>query len=194
MKVIIFDINEHIISVCKEKFKDTDVDCIVKPFSEIEANFVVTAGNSHGWMSGGIDLAVARHLPLIELNVQEEIKWGWNNFLPVGKIAVLPFRQIHPSEDPLTVQHLIYAPTMEEPGTLINPEDAYYIACKIFRFMLDTSEFPCKFENLPSYLRGIDKSNMSVAICGLGTATGGLTADEFAEMIYRAYIDVIGNK
>lgn len=175
MKITIFDINQSVIDACNLLFQnsDFDVECVVKSFSEIKADYVVTAGNSHGWMSGGIDLAVRNCLgPQIEEAVQDEIKWSWNNFLPVGKLITVPFRQIHADEDPENVQHLIYAPTMEEPGTRINKEDIYLVACKILRFMLT-------------------KPGKSVAICGLGTATGGISPMKFADAIYKAYEDVI---
>lgn len=180
MKVIIFDINPSIVDACKRKFENknirlhSDIEYKVESVENIEADFVVTAGNSHGIMGGGIDLAVKRWLGWqIEHSVQDEIKWCFNNYLPVGKLAVVPFRQIHADENVENVPHLIYAPTMEEPGTLIDPEDIYFVACKIFRFMLD-------------------KKDRSVAICGLGTLTGGLTPDEFAEMLFRAYKDIVG--
>ena len=171
MKLIIFDINKDIIDACQNIFKNTNIECIVERVENIKADYVVTAGNSHGIMSGGIDLAVRNWLGLqIEMTVQDEIKYSFNGFLPVGRFIVVPFRQIHANEDPNTVPHLIYAPTMEEPGTKIYPEDVYYVASKIFRFMLDKDK--------------------TLAICGLGTLTGGISPNDFAIMIYKAYTDI----
>lgn len=176
MKVIIFDINPTVIDACKKIFQDSNfnVECVVKPFNEIDTDYVVTAGNSYGRMGGGIDLAVKNYLGWqIEQAIQDEIKWGYNNFLPVGKLITVPFEQIHANENPDNVQYLIYAPTMVEPGTLIEKEDVYLVACKILRFMLT-------------------KPGKSVGICGLGTATGGIPPIVFANTIYEAYKDVVG--
>lgn len=192
MKVIIFDINEHIINVCKERFKDTDVECIVRPVSEIDADFIVTAGNSCGEMSGGIDLAVRNHFGYnIQYSVKDEINFGWNGFLPVGRLVIVPTRTIHYNETESDVQHLIYAPTMEQPGFVINKEDVYYVACRIFRFMLDKNDSSYMFRSVSHSIRILDKSNKSVAICGLGTCTGRISAEDFADAVYQAYKDVV---
>ncbi len=179
MDITIFDINKDVVDACKVEFMYTNVKCINECFENIESDLVVTAGNSYGIMSGGIDLAVRKHLGWqIQDSVQNEIVWGHDGFLPVGKIVDVPVETVHANQDRYDVPHLLYCPTMEKPGTLIDPEDVYFVACKIFRYVI--------------YLQNKQLRKFSIAICGLGTATGGISAETFAEMIYRAYEDVVG--
>lgn len=170
MNIIIFDINSDIIYTCENILKDTNIQCVCKSFNEIDADYVVTAGNSLGVMSGGIDLAVRQKLGIqIQDRLQAKIMYHWQGFLPVGNLIEISFSKTD------NKHKLLYVPTMDVPK-LINFEDIYYVACKIFRH--------CKND----LMRG-----KSLAICGLGTCTGGVSAKDFAFMIKRAYEDILCN-
>lgn len=170
MDIEIFDINNDLIDECKAMFGDTEIVCRVVRVEDLNTPYIVTAGNSLGIMRGGIDLAIKNHFGSeIEDKVQEIIKSEWNGFLPVGKFILVPLNDN---------QTLLYTPTMAHPGTLIDEEDVYFIACKLFRFV-------------KSRRGGIDGDVIS--ICGLGTSTGGIDNSTFASMVYRAYEDVIGD-
>lgn len=187
-KVIIFDINPGIIKECKEVFNQTnlDIECRVMSFEDVTADYVVTAGNSSGIMSGGIDLAVRNDLGIqIQDRIQHEIMYKWHGNLPVGYLVEVPFNKmkIENAKAGLLIpsfvkvpddQKLLYVPTMDIPKR-IDIEDVYFVACKIFRHCKDALIY----------------DNKSLAICGLGTATGGVSARAFALMIKRAYEDII---
>lgn len=156
--MLLFDINPELYEAWEEAFKDVaEVSVLCTKFENVCAKRVVTAGNSYGWMTGGIDLAVRNYYgQWIQDEVQRQILLYHNRRLPVGKsIAIETRDRLKPT--------LIYAPTMELPR-FISEIDVFFV-----------------FANL------LLKYGTDIACCGLGTATGGLSAKECARAMRKAY-------
>lgn len=157
--LILYDINKELCKEWEILFKDIpNVKIKNCSFEKLECEYVVTAGNSFGWMTGGIDLAVRNYYGVgIQDIIQRDIIRMVGSILPVGEHILIK------TNDKLK-PNLIYVPTMLYPR-VIQPIDIYYV-----------------FYKLLSYYD-------SFACCGLGTATGGLTAKQCAETMYKVYTD-----
>ena len=61
-KLILYDINKDLCDCWNKYFKDIkNVTVLNCPFDDLESEYVVTVGNSYGWMIGGIDLVVRQY-------------------------------------------------------------------------------------------------------------------------------------
>lgn len=61
-KLILYDINKDLCDCWNKYFKDIkNVTVLNCPFDDLESEYVVTAGNSYGWMTGEIDLVVRNY-------------------------------------------------------------------------------------------------------------------------------------
>lgn len=122
-------------------------------------------------MTGGIDLAVRNYFGQ---QIQDRLQ-GFiierGGYLPVGELI---YMETGFEDKP----YLIYVPTMERPN-LSFKEDVYFVACKIFRSICNDRMQSEEFEN------------KTLAICGLCTGTGYVSAEECAEAMYKAYLDII---
>lgn len=160
-KIILYDINEKLIEEWEKVFKDIpNIECKKISFAELEADYVVTAGNSYGWMTGGLDLAVRNYYgQIIQDEVQRMIIYYHNGYLPVGEfLKIFTYDNKKPN--------LIYAPTMSKPQK-IDIEDVFYVSSKLFEIA--------------------SKMDGPFAICGLGTSTGGISEEECALVMRKAY-------
>lgn len=133
-KLILYDIDKNMCNAWKKYFKDTkNVEIKNCSFEDLESEYVVTAGNSYGIMSGGLDLAVRGYYgqsiqDLIQLVIVEQ----YNGFLSIGESIV-----IH-TEDPLK-ENLIYAPTMRLP----QKSDITYIFYVFSKLLQKYNNFAC---------------------------------------------------
>ena len=158
--ITLYDVNKDLCNEWEEEFKDIDsIEIVNKPFKDIEATHIVTAGNSFGWMTGGIDLAVRDYYGVeIQDAIQSEIIGRYNGELPIGKIIVV-------YTDDTFKPNLVYIPTMRIPQR-IKSIDVFY----------------CFYNLLGEFgLYG------DLAVCGLGTGTGEVSAKECAYMMRKAY-------
>lgn len=165
--IILFDINEDLCSSWRKYFKEEIDKGLVtvcnQKFEELECNCVITAGNSYGWMTGGIDLVVRNYYgQFIQDRIQQIILSMPNRMLPVGESIIL-------NTGDIKKPYLIYAPTMDVPKG-IDTLDVFYVFAKLLREY--TSGFAC---------------------CGLGTGTGNIDYDDCAKAMYDAYKYVVGN-
>lgn len=158
-KLILYDIDTNLCNEWKKQFKDyPNVKIVNCDFKKLRANYVVTAGNSYAWMTGGIDLAVREYYGQeIQDTLQSIILALPGRYLPVGQSICIE------TKDKLK-PYLIYAPTMPLPVKIDGLEVFYVFAklLKIYRFQ-------------------------SIACCGLGTSTGGISIEECAKQMRLAY-------
>lgn len=160
-KIILYDINQKLCIEWKKQFKDIKNVVIANlPFDKVKADYVVTAGNSYGWMTGGLDLAVRNYYgQWIQDYIQKVIINNCNGRLEVGDVLIVP------TKDKLK-PNLVYAPTMTMPK-YIYPIDVFYIFYKL--------------------IDNLDLKDKTIAIPGLGTATGGIRYSECAKQMRLAY-------
>ncbi len=133
-KIILFDINKKLYEEWKKEFKDyTEVKIKNCNFNELESEYVVTAGNSFGWMTGGMDLAVRNYYGIkIQDEIQRIIISQFQGELPVGESIVIDTLD-------LKKRYLIYAPTMRFPE-IIKPIDVFYVFANL---LLKYNNFAC---------------------------------------------------
>lgn len=157
-KIILYDINKQLCDSWNKYFKDVkEVKVINCSFKDLESEYVVTAGNSYGWMTGGIDLAVRDYYgQVIQDKIQQLILAQPKRCLDIGNSII-----IYTGDD--KKPYLIYAPTMDLPKE-IDDLDIFYVFSKLLR----------------TY-------DVDFACCGLGTCTGGLSYDVCAKTMYNAY-------
>lgn len=169
MKIILYDID---IELCKEWEKifknNKNIEIKNTTFNDLEADYVITSGNSYGWMTSGINLAVRDYYgQKIQDYLQAHIISDYNGFLPVGDNILI-------NTDDDKKRNLIYAPIMIMP-THISLSDVLYVFLRI----------------LEDY--GNEIGDNTLACCGLGTSTGGISSYDCARMMKRAYDIYIEN-
>jgi len=141
MKIKFVDLNPDVISALRGVVIDAEVGNIFN----YPASAIVTAGNSFGFMDGGIDLAMARMFPEVEMDVQRTIKSEYYGELPIGQAFA-----VHTGNN--NQPHLIYAPTMRT-GMVLHQWEPY--------LAMRASVIVAKKEGFGS-----------IVVCGLGTGTG----------------------
>lgn len=133
-EIILYDINKDLCKAWEKYFKNiSNVKIINCSFEELKSEYVVTAGNSYGWMTGGIDLVVRNYYKQeIQDIIQQEILKSPGRYLPVGYNVV-----INTGDD--LKPNLIYAPTMDVPKQ-IDALDVFYI---FSRLLVEFKSFAC---------------------------------------------------
>lgn len=128
----------------------------------------VTAGNSYGLMSAGIDAAVVRQLGLeIQSAVQLHIL---NNFLgeqPVGSAFLLDTGSAH-------VPFLCHAPTMRLPGDITRTDNVYQAT-------------RAALLSIHHHNRGSEQAIKTVVFPAFGAGFGGVSPDESARQMAVAW-------
>jgi O-acetyl-ADP-ribose deacetylase (regulator of RNase III) len=140
---------------------------------DVPADAVVSPANSYGWMRGGIDAVYARAFPSIEQHVRSAVLAYHGGELPVGQAVIVP-------TDFPTPAWLISAPTMREPGEVL-PQDTvhpYLAARAVLRLWLDG-----RLEDG----RQVRSVVSTIALPGLGTGVGGVSAAVCARQVMAAW-------
>lgn len=143
---------------------------------DVGAQAVVSPANSYGWMRGGIDAVYASAFPSVEQSVRSAVLALHGGELPVGEALVVPTGVDEP-------RWLISAPTMREPATAL-PEDTvhpYLAARAVFRLWRDGA-----FEDGTPVRAGV----RTLAMPGLGTGVGGVSAATCARQVAAAWDEV----
>lgn len=171
LNVTLFDINEKLCQEWEKSFsqyKNVKVECVDLEKLD-QHDILVTAGNSYGIMSGGIDYYVNKLCKFkAEPMVQSAIDNYWGK-LPVGKFVSVNIEKVTKGQ----FKVLIYAPTMEHPQR-IPPENVFKAFYPIINFYRD--------------------SNFTLACPGLGSLTGGLAENVVAEQMKLAYDKGMGKE
>jgi O-acetyl-ADP-ribose deacetylase (regulator of RNase III) len=133
----------------------------------------VTAGNSFGLMSAGIDAAVVRYFGVdLMLRVQHRILDQFFGEQPVGTAFVL-------ATDHADVPFLVHAPTMRVPGSIDGTDKVYAATWSAL--------LAVHWHNLAS-----DRKIEVLAFPAMGTGFGGVPFDEAARQMavaYRHYLE-----
>lgn len=169
-KLVLYDINKELCDAWKYEFKDyPEVTILNLPIEDVNCDYIVTAGNSFGWMTGGIDLAARNYFGVMAQDIiQREIIFKHNGELPVGDMEIITTGEDKPN--------LIYLPTMRFPER-IDPVDVFYSFAKLLK----------AFRN-----RNFNQVKV-LACCGLGTGAGHISSKECAKQMRLAYEYVLEN-
>jgi O-acetyl-ADP-ribose deacetylase (regulator of RNase III) len=138
-------------------------------FEELEPHDAfVTAGNSFGIMTAGIDAAViGRFGPELMRYVQDRIQDAYFGEQPVGTAFVAP------TGDP-EIPNIVHAPTMRVPGSIDGTDKVY-------------SATWAAFLAVASHNRTAERRIETVALPAMGTGFGGVSFDEAARQMAAAY-------
>lgn len=128
----------------------------------------VTAGNSYGQMSAGIDAAIARAFgERIQREVQGRILDDFLGEQPVGTAFVVPTGEV---DRPF----LIHAPTMRTPGSIEGTDKVYQATWAALLAVHRHNRTPARRIEI-------------VAFPAMGTGFGGVPFDEAARQMAAAY-------
>jgi O-acetyl-ADP-ribose deacetylase (regulator of RNase III) len=166
MHLILFDLNDSLAQAWNERF-DLKTDVVLASFDEVCDNYkfdaFVSPANSFGIMDGGIDGYIAKRYPEAVKSLHMGLE-AIGGYLPVGNaLPVLTLDDDHP--------WMISAPTMEYPKRITDPMVVY----NVMRSILQVGD---------AY-----NSDFTIAIPGLGTATGGIAPGLAAHLMWRAWED-----
>lgn len=174
-KFIFFDINDKHVKAHRKTLANhiPNSSYVCSDVRQLEADIYVSPANSYGCMDGGIDEIYMEMFEGIEDTVQNEIRRNCvvrniydRATLGIGSALVVKTNKEN--------KFLICAPTMFVPQNIQkHPDNVYFAMCAILRL--------CDILKLDD--------SINVAIPGLGTGVGGLTPEESAQEILRAYYD-----
>lgn len=169
MKILLIDTNPAIAAEWQKIGSDCpNVEAHVGNILDFKADAIVAAGNSFGFMDGGLDLLYRDRFGMeIEKSVQEAIAIRHQGELLVGMAdAFLTNDESFPI--------MIYAPTMRVPLNIRQSVNAYLAAKAVFRLVLGD---------------GLLSSLTSIAFPGLGTGCGMMAPSDFVRQFKAAIKD-----
>lgn len=170
LKVVLTDLNPGVVAAWRSAFSDTsEVEVRSGSLLDRPADAWVSPTNSRGRMDGGVDAAVKRHLGAgIQLRVQRAIRDGFGGSLPVGSAVCVPSGAANP-------KYLISTPTMV--ASVENVRETLNVA------------FACAaaFQAIHRQNEAAPGSIRSVALVGLGAATGNVPAQVCANLMWTGY-------
>jgi O-acetyl-ADP-ribose deacetylase (regulator of RNase III) len=170
MKLILVDPKMTLCDAWKSYFGDLPNYEVVNGYFERLPEFdcMVSAANSFGLMDGGVDLAIIRYFGYeLESRVQKRILAEWRGEQPVGTSMIV--ETMHEKHS-----FIAHTPTMRIPMDITHTDNVY--------------------KAMWAMLVAVDRHNQSaerkietVAVPGLGTATGQMPAKEAARQMALAY-------
>ena len=185
LRVVLVDTAPQVVSAWREAIADAGIDrwhleVADGSILDVDADAIVSPGDSFGTMEGGVDLAIVdRHGPLVRDRVQQAIAEQAHGELVVGEALVVPL-------DPVRRTWLVAAPTMRVPLRLppetVNPYLAMRAALRavLFGTARDTDGTPRPARELVR----------SLAVPGLGTGTGRVDPAVAARQMIAAMVEV----
>lgn len=168
VKYIFFDLSESLVNEYQKQLQDFSNTEFIKIkvqdlVKDHDIDIITSPANSYGYMCGGIDYIYSQMFKNVEKLVQDSITNSGKAYLPVGDALLVSLGRSKPSS-------IICAPTMKTPSNISRtPENIYYCMLAILEIT-----------------KGMDKT---VAIPGLGTGCGGLSVEESAFQIKKAFRD-----
>lgn len=171
LNVTLFDVNKKLCEEWEKVFfpyKNVNIENI--ELDKLDRHdILVTAGNSYGIMTGGIDYYVNK---LCKFKVQSLVQQAIDNYwgkLPIGKFVSVDIEKITKGQ----FKVLVYAPTMETPQ-IVPAENVFKVFYPIIRTYRDT--------------------NLTLACPGLCSLTGGVSEKDVAEQMKKAYDKGMGKE
>lgn len=176
LRLSLGDLNEHVADRLAYHFHGVPgVEVVQGNLLDLECEAIVSPANSFGDMGGGIDKAIDDfHRGEAQVRVMLAIMEHFLGELPVGMASVveLPAKRF---------PFVVAAPTMRIPGSVAGSINAYLAmraACvAVIR-----------------HNAGSARPIRTLAVPGLGTGVGGITADEAAKQMRVAYENVLGGR
>lgn len=178
MKIYLLDINENMTNAWKIYFKDIeDVEIVNTDFHNFMFDYtvdaVVSPANAFGLMDGGYDGAITHYFGRqLMKDVQYKIITEWYGEQPVGTSLSVPIKgkQVY-YNDKIKDMILIHTPTMRTPSRIIDEKIIYQ----------------CMRTTL---IEAIKNNVKNIVIPAFGGATGGVSFDTVAKMMYLAYVQI----
>ncbi|TDC40556.1 Appr-1-p processing protein [Micromonospora sp. 15K316] len=170
LKVVLTDVNAKVVQAWQAAFADTpEVEIHKGSLLTRRVDAWVSPTNSRGLMDGGVDAAVKRHLGAgIQLRVQRAIRDQFAGSLPVGSAVCVPSGATNP-------KFLISTPTMERSVQNVSETLNVALACA------------AAFQAVHLHNAGSPGSIRSVALVGMGAATGRVPARVCANLMWTGY-------
>ncbi|SIR51556.1 macro domain-containing protein [Micromonospora avicenniae] len=170
LKVVLTDVNAKVVQAWQAAFADTpEVEIHEGSILTRRVDAWVSPTNSRGLMDGGVDAVIKRHLGAgIQLRVQRAIRDQFGGSLPVGSAVCVPSGATNP-------KFLISTPTMEQSAQNVSETLNVALACA------------AAFQAV--HVRNAESpgSIRSVALVGLGAATGRVPARVCANLMWTGY-------
>jgi O-acetyl-ADP-ribose deacetylase (regulator of RNase III) len=170
LKVVLVDINAEVVQAGRAAFADTpEVEIHEGSILAQHVDAWVNPTNSRGRMDGGVDAAIKRHLGAgIQLRVQRAIRDQFGGSLPVGSAVCVPSGATNP-------KFLISTPTMVESVQNVSETLNVALACA------------AAFQAIHMQNEKEPGSIESVALVGMGAATGGVPPRVCANLMWTGY-------
>ncbi len=170
LRVVLTDLNEHVVEAWRAAFADTPgIEIRSGSILDEDVDAWVTPTNSRGRMDGGVDAAIKRHLGAgIQLRVQRAIRDRFAGSLPVGSAVCVP-------SGAATPRFLISTPTMERSSQNVSETLNVALACA------------AAFQAVHQQNRKAPGSIRSVALVGMGAQTGRVPARVCANLMWTGY-------
>lgn len=179
MKIYLLDRNKEMTDAWYKYFKDIEnVEIVYEDFAtfmdkHLSIEAIVSPANSFGLMDGGYDKAITDYFGKeLMKDVQKSILFNWRGEQPVGTSMSVPiFNRTIDTILGFKIAILIHTPTMRTPEVI---KDSRII-------------YQCMRTTLIEALR---QEVDSIVIPAFGGATGRVSYDEIAKMMFLAYKQV----
>lgn len=170
LKVVLVDINRAVTAAWEAAFADVpEVEIVRGSIVRRATDAWVTPTNARGSMDGGVDAVVNRHFGgRIQELVQAEIAKKYAGMMPVGSATCVPTGGVRP-------RFLISTPTMVNSSEDISDTLNVALACA------------AAFQAIHMQNEAEPGSIESVALPGLGAATGRVPPRVCANLMWTAY-------
>lgn len=180
MQFYFVDTNPEVTAAWQQVFADVpQVSIHHGSIFEHPADALVSPANSFGYMNGGLDFAISKHLGWhLEKNLQQLIREKHYGELLVGQAEILPTGH----SDFL---YLLAAPTMRTPMTIARGPNVYQ-AMRALLLLLRHGQLPTG--------EAVRERVRSVAVPGLGTGIGQVRPLVCARSMRLAWEDVLHEK
>ncbi|NUW45885.1 macro domain-containing protein [Nonomuraea rhodomycinica] len=170
LKVVLADVNAEVVQSWRAAFADTpDIEIHHGSILDQHVDAWVNPTNSRGRMDGGVDAVIKRHLGAgIQLRVQRAIRDQFGGALPVGSAVCVPSGAVNP-------KFLISTPTMVQSAQNVSETLNVALACA------------AAFQAIHMQNEKEPGSITSVALVGMGAATGRVPARVCANLMWTGY-------
>lgn len=169
-RVVLTDINPKVVQAWRSAFADNpEVEISQGSILDKQVDAWVSPTNSHGRMDGGVDAVIKRHLGAgIQLRVQRAIRDDFAGSLPIGSAVCVPSGAANP-------KFLISTPTMTRSSQDVRETLNVALACA------------AAFQAIHLHNALQPGGITSVALVGMGAATGRVPAQVCANLMWAGY-------